>query len=50
MEQGRSRVAQTTSGEWVHLPGVGTSSQGLVNTLRAWIKSTSAGSRGDEDV
>ena len=34
---------QTTSGEWVHLPGVGTSSQGLVNTLRAWIKSAAAG-------
>jgi hypothetical protein len=29
---------QTTSGEWVHLPGVGSSSQGLVNTLRAWIR------------
>jgi hypothetical protein len=29
---------QTTSGEWVHLPGVGSSSQGMVNTLRAWIR------------
>jgi hypothetical protein len=32
---------QTTSGEWVSLPGVGASSQGLVNTLRAWIKKSS---------
>ena len=30
---------QLTSGKWVQLPGVGTSSQGLVNTLRAWIRS-----------
>jgi len=28
---------QTAAGEWVHLPGVGASSQGLVNTLPAWI-------------
>ncbi len=28
---------QTAAGEWVHLPGVGVSSQGLVNTLPAWI-------------
>ena len=29
---------QTTTGEWVQLPAVGGTSQGLVNTLRAWIK------------
>jgi hypothetical protein len=29
---------QTTAGEWVNLPGVGTSNQGLANTLRAWIQ------------
>jgi hypothetical protein len=28
---------QREDGTWVHLPGVGTSSQGMVNTLRAWI-------------
>jgi hypothetical protein len=26
------------SGGWVRLPGVGRSAQGLVNTLRAWLK------------
>ena len=31
---------QSTSGEWVHLPGVGSSGQGLVNTLRAWLRNT----------
>jgi hypothetical protein len=34
---------QTVSGAWVQLPGVGASNQGLVNTLRAWIKSSPAG-------
>ena len=29
---------QLTSGNWIHLPGVGPSRQGLVNTLRAWLK------------
>jgi hypothetical protein len=29
---------QTTSGQWIHLPGVGSTAQGLVNTLRAWLK------------
>lgn len=29
---------QTTTGEWIQLPAVGGSSQGLVNTLRAWIR------------
>ena len=29
---------QTTSGEWIELPGVGSSAQGLVNTLRAWLE------------
>ena len=29
---------QCASGEWVHLPGVGSSAQGIVNTLRAWLK------------
>ena len=29
---------QSTSGEWVHLPGIGPTAQGLVNTLRAWLK------------
>jgi len=29
---------QSTSGEWIHLPGVGSTAQGLVNTLRAWLK------------
>ena len=32
---------ETTSGGWVSLPGVGGSSQGLVNTLRAWLKKSS---------
>jgi hypothetical protein len=27
-----------SSGEWLRLPGVGTSNQGLANTLRAWIR------------
>jgi hypothetical protein len=29
---------QCTSGSWIRLPGVGPSPQGMVNTLRAWIK------------
>ena len=29
---------QSTSGEWLQLPGVGPSGQGLVNTLRAWLR------------
>jgi hypothetical protein len=29
---------ETTSGDWIALPGVGSSSQGMVNTLRAWLK------------
>jgi len=29
---------QSTSGQWIHLPGVEGTSQGLVNTLRAWLK------------
>jgi hypothetical protein len=29
---------QSTSGQWIHLPGVGSTAQGLVNTLRAWLK------------
>jgi hypothetical protein len=29
---------QSTSGQWIHLPGVGSTGQGLVNTLRAWLK------------
>jgi hypothetical protein len=28
---------QKVTGEWVDLPAVGASSQGLANTLRAWI-------------
>ncbi|HSF17857.1 MAG TPA: hypothetical protein VLK65_20120, partial [Vicinamibacteria bacterium] len=28
-------------GRWVRLPEVGTSSQGVVNTIRAWLKRTS---------
>jgi hypothetical protein len=28
---------QTADGRWVHLPGVGPTAQGLVNTLRAWL-------------
>jgi hypothetical protein len=29
---------QMDTGEWVALPGVGTSRQGMVNTLRAWLR------------
>lgn len=29
---------QSTSGQWIHLPGVGSTGQGLVNTLRAWLR------------
>ena len=29
---------QSTSGDWVKLPGVGRTAPGLANTLRAWIK------------
>ena len=29
---------QSTSGKWIRLPGVGSTAQGLVNTLRAWLK------------
>jgi hypothetical protein len=29
---------QSVAGEWVRLPGVGGSGQGLVNTLRAWLR------------
>jgi hypothetical protein len=36
--KGVSVSLQTTTGEWVHLPAVGGNSQGLVNTLRAWIR------------
>jgi hypothetical protein len=29
---------QRATGEWVELPGVGSSAQGMANTLRAWLK------------
>jgi hypothetical protein len=29
---------QSSSGQWIHLPGVGSTAQGLVNVLRAWLK------------
>jgi hypothetical protein len=29
---------QSTSGQWIQLPGVGSSAQGLANTLRAWLQ------------
>jgi hypothetical protein len=29
---------QSSSGQWIHLPDVATTPQGLVNTLRAWLK------------
>jgi hypothetical protein len=29
---------QSTSGQWIHLPGVGSTAQGLANVLRAWLK------------
>jgi hypothetical protein len=37
-EKGVPVSLQSTSGQWVHLPGVGSTAQGLVNTLRAWLK------------
>ena len=29
---------QANSGQWIQLPGVGSTAQGLANTLRAWLK------------
>jgi hypothetical protein len=29
---------QTAAGDWIALPGVGPSSLGMVNSLRAWLK------------
>jgi len=35
--KGMPVALQSKSGEWVRLPGVGKSSQAVVNTLRAWL-------------
>jgi hypothetical protein len=37
-EKGVPVSVQTASGDWIALPGVGSSSRWMVNTLRAWLK------------
>jgi len=40
--KGVATAVRRSSGEWVKLPGVGSSGQGLANSIRAWLKRDSA--------
>lgn len=40
--KGMGVAVQLLNGEWVKLPPVGTSHQGVTNTIRAWVKRTQA--------
>ena len=37
-EKGCSVSVKLLSGEWVDLPGLGQNSQGLTNSVRAWLR------------
>ena len=40
--KGVATAVRRSSGEWVKLPGVGSSGQGLASSIRAWLKRDSA--------